>query len=138
VWEPVPGDLRALLDEAIDSGLIEDYLVPPEGYLQRKGERDDRVIWRLMKRVAARAGVDAHVHALRGAFAAYCLSLHPGDVEALKELLGHRSIATTQVYVRKFDKATAMERVRSLSWGGVAEPVNGSEPGSSKNCGQDV
>jgi hypothetical protein len=76
----VPGELRALFDEAIDSGLIEDYLVPPEGYLQRKGERDDRVIWRLMKHV----------------------------------------------------------RVRSLSWGGVAEPVNGSEPGASKICGQDV
>jgi hypothetical protein len=44
-------------------------------------------------------------------------------MEALKELLGHRSIATTQVYLRKFDKATAMERVRSLSWDDVA--VNG-------------
>jgi site-specific recombinase XerC len=61
--------------------------------------------------VAARAGVEANVHALSAAFAAFYLSLHPGDVEALKELLGHRSIATTQVYLRKFDKATAMERV---------------------------
>jgi hypothetical protein len=84
------------------------------------------------KRVAARAGVDAHVHALRAAFAAYYLSLHPGDVEALKELLGHRSIATKQVYLRKFDKATAMERVRDLSWRDVAASVNGSEPGSSE------
>lgn len=83
------------------------------------------MVWRLVKRAAARAGVDAHVHALRAAFAAYYLSLHPGDVEALKELLGHRSIATTQVYLRKFDKATAMERVRSLSWDDVA--VNGNE-----------
>jgi integrase len=83
------------------------------------------LVWRLVKRAAARAGVDAHVHALRAAFAAYYLSLHPGDVEALKELLGHRSIATTQVYLRKFDKATAMERVRSLSWDDVA--VNGNE-----------
>jgi integrase len=134
VWKPVPNELRELLNEAIDSGAIEDYLVPPEGSLQRKGERDDRVIWRLVKRVAARAGVDAHVHALRAAFAAYYLSLHPGDVEALKELLGHRSIATTQVYLRKFDKATAMERVRDLSWDDVAEPVNGSEAGSSESA----
>jgi integrase len=108
--------------------VIEDYLVPPKGYLQRNGERDDRVIWRLVKRVAARAGVDAHVHALRAAFAAYYLLLHPGDVEALKELLGHRSIATTQVYLHKFDKATAMERVRGLSWADVAASVNGSAP----------
>jgi integrase len=86
------------------------------------------VIWRLVKRVAAHAGVSAHVHALRAAFAAYYLSLHPGDVEALKELLGHRSI----VYLRKFDKATAMERVRDLSWDDVAAPANGSEPGSSE------
>jgi site-specific recombinase XerC len=39
--------------------------------------------------------IDAHVHALRAAFAANYLSLRPGDVKALKELLGHRSIATT-------------------------------------------
>lgn len=117
--------------------MIEDYLVPPKGYLQRNGERDDRVIWRLVKRVAARAGVDAHVHALRAAFAAYYLLLHPGDVEALKELLGHRSIATTQVYLHKFDKATAMERVRGLSWADVAASVNGSAPVLG-NSGRDV
>jgi integrase len=134
VWKPVPHELRSLLDQAIDAGVIEDYLVPPEGYLQRKGERDDRVIWRLVKRVAARAGVEAHVHALRATFAAYYLSLHPGDVEALKELLGHRSIATTQVYLRKFDKATAMERVRSLSWDDVAVNGNGSATESSQSA----
>ena len=90
--------------------------MPPEGYLQRKGDRDDRVIRRIIKRVAARAGVEAHVHALRAAFAVYYLERFPGDVEALKELLGHRSIATTQVYLRKLDRANAMERVRGLSW----------------------
>jgi Phage integrase family len=90
------------------------------------------MIWRLVKRVAARVGITAHVHALRAAFAAYYLSLHPGDVEALKELLGHRSIATTQVYLRKFDKATAMERVRDLPCSDVAAPVNASEAGSSE------
>jgi integrase len=121
VWKPVPDELGSLLEAAIAAGAIEDYLVPPEGYLQRKGDRDDRVIWRLVKRVADRAGVEAHVHALRAAFAVYYLERFPGDVEALKELLGHRSIATTQVYLRKLDRATAMERVRGLSWN-VAEP----------------
>jgi integrase len=121
VWKPVPDELRSLLEAAIAAGAIEDYLVPPEGYLQRKGDRDDRVIWRLVKRLADRAGVEAHVHALRAAFAVYYLERFPGDVEALKELLGHRSIATTQVYLRKLDRATAMERVRGLSWN-VAEP----------------
>jgi integrase len=95
----------------------DDYLIPPEGYLTRKGSRDDRVIWRLVRRVAHRANVDAHVHALRAAFAVFYLERHPGDVEALQELMGHRSIATTQVYLRKLDRQRAMERVRDLSWG---------------------
>jgi len=116
VWKPVPDELRSLLEAAIAAGAIEDYLVPPEGCLQRKGDRDDRVIWRIIKRIAARAGVEAHVHALRAAFAVYYLERFPGDVEALKELLGHRSIATTQVYLRKLDRDNAMERVRGLSW----------------------
>jgi Phage integrase family len=95
--------------------------------LERRGMADAShapILRRHSTARAARAGVNAHVHALRAAFAAYYLSLHPGDVEALKELLGHRSIATTQVYLRKVDKATAMERVRDLSWGDVAAPGN--------------
>jgi hypothetical protein len=40
-------------------------------------------------------------------------------------LLGHHSIATTRIYLRKFDKATAMEHVRSLSWADVAANGNG-------------
>jgi integrase len=120
IWKPAPDELRALLEAAIADGAIveaDDYLVPPEGYLSRRGTRDDRVIWRLVRRVAGRAGVDAHVHALRAAFAVFYLELHPGDVEALKELMGHRSIATTQVYLRKLDRQRAMDRVRDLSWG---------------------
>jgi integrase len=120
IWKPVPDELRSLLEAAITDGAIvqaDDYLVPPEGYLSRHGDRDDRVIWRLVRRVAERAGVQAHVHALRAAFAVFYLECHPGDVEALKELMGHRSIATTQVYLRKLDRAQAMDRVRDLSWG---------------------
>ena len=120
IWKPAPDELRSLLEAAIADGAIveaDDYLVPPEGCLSRRGTRDDRVIWRLVRRVAGRAGVDAHVHALRAAFAVFYLECHPGDVEALKELMGHRSIATTQVYLRKLDRQRAMERVRDLSWG---------------------
>ena len=85
------------------------------------------MIWRLVRRVAGRAGVEAHVHALRAAFAVFYLECHPGDVEALKELMGHRSIATTQVYLRKLDRQRAMERVRDLSWG-VAMTDESEEP----------
>ena len=66
------------------------------------------------------------MHALRAAFAVFYLERHPGDVEALKELMGHRSIATTQVYLRKLDRRRAMERVRDLSWG-VAVTDDGAE-----------
>ncbi len=41
--------------------------------------------------------------------------------------MGHRSVATTQVYLRKLDRQRAMERVRDLSWG-VAMTDKGEEP----------
>jgi Phage integrase family len=135
VWKPVPDELRSMLEAALAAGAIEHYLVPPEGYLLRKDDRDDRVIWRIVKRVAARAGIEAHVHALRAAFAVYYLERFPGDVEALKELLGHRSIATTQVYLRKLDRASAMERVRELSWGVVGSDDE-DHSGSSQTAGK--
>ena len=118
IWKPVPDELSQLLRSAFSQGVYEnqEYLVPAEAYLSKQGERDDRVVWRLVKRVGERAGVATHVHALRAAFACLYLESNPGDVEALRELMGHRSIATTQVYLRKLDKDSAMERVRSLSW----------------------
>ena len=118
IWKPVPDELSQLLRSAFSQGVYEnqEYLVPAEAYLSRNGERDDRCVWRLVKRVGARAGVETHVHALRAAFACLYLESNPGDVEALRELMGHRSIATTSVYLRKLDRDVAMERVRSLSW----------------------
>lgn len=100
------------------------YLIPNEG--PRNGvrrneralvERDDRIIWRLVKQIADRAGVNAHTHSLRAAFACFYLETHQRDTVALKELLGHRSIATTETYLRRLDKEREMERVRDLSWG---------------------
>jgi hypothetical protein len=41
---------------------------------------------------------------------------------ALKELMGHAWIETTLVYLRRKDKARAMETVRSLSWGRFVFP----------------
>ena len=45
---------------------------------------------------------------------------HPDQVIALKELLGHARLETTLIYLRRKDKATAMEAVRDLSWSGSA------------------
>jgi site-specific recombinase XerD len=128
IWKTVPEELDQLLEAALAAGAIEDgrrwlpdrtqspYLVPPERPLQNR-ERDDRVIWRLVKDVAERAGVVTHVHALRAAFAVAYLEQNPGDVEALRLNLGHRQLATTQTYLRKLNAETAMARNRSLSWG---------------------
>lgn len=125
IWKPIPAELEHLIAAAIADGAVtqpNDYLVPPEGKLQRPDARDDRVIWRVVKRVAARAGVETTVHALRAAFAVFYLEQHPQDTYGLKELLGHNSFETTQVYVRKFDKGLAMEPVRTLSWSEPTPP----------------
>jgi hypothetical protein len=51
---------------------------------------------------------------------AVTLETNPGEVESLKELLGHRSILTTQLYLRRLDRGVAMEHVRSLDWSEIA------------------
>lgn len=118
IWKPVPTELASLLDAAAAAGEYEeqDWLVPARGFLNAE-ERDDRVIWRIVKDVARRAGVEAHAHALRAAFAVFYLEANPGNIEALRELMGHRSLQTTDVYLRRLNKDTAMETVRELSWG---------------------
>lgn len=119
IWKPVPDELARMLDDAIAQGAIrepDDYLIPNLHPRVRNGDRDDRIVWNLVKQVARKAKVDAHAHALRAAFACFYLEQHPGDIETLKNLLGHRSLATTQVYLRKLDREAGMERVRDLTW----------------------
>jgi integrase len=128
IWKPVPNPLADLIAAAVADGQIAepaDYIIPPEGPLARKGDRDDRVIWRIVKVLASRAGIDAHPHALRAAFAVYYLEHNPGDLAAVQAFLGHRSLRTTEIYLRRLNKATAMERVRTLDWtGNMALPVS--------------
>lgn len=120
IWKRVPDELAGLNAAAVADRAIgdpDDFLVPPEGHLQRTtGDRDDRV------------GVDAHVHALRAAFACFYLERNPDDILGLKELLGHRSLNTTLVYLRRLNKQARMERVRSLSWADAVAD-NGGGPG---------
>lgn len=119
IRKPVPDRFADLLDAAIADGVYEtddDYLIPGNGVQRRKGPRDARVIWRLVRSVAADAGVTTHVHALRAAFAVHFLERKPGEIVALKDLMGHRRLETTLVYLRRRDRQRSMETVRDLDW----------------------
>jgi integrase/recombinase XerD len=74
---------------------------PPEWlFLSARGARLSRErIWELIKRYAARAGAPAEIspHALRHSFATHLLA-GGADLRQVQELLGHASIATTQLY----------------------------------------
>ena len=74
---------------------------PPEWLLlSSRGQRLSRErIWELVKKFAARAGAspDVSPHTLRHSFATHMLS-GGADLRQVQELLGHASIATTQIY----------------------------------------
>ena len=84
--------------------------LPIRAGLARAGERalfvgasgrrlGPREVQRRIKRWAAAAGleVDVHPHMLRHSFASHVLQ-SSGDLRAVQEMLGHASIASTQVY----------------------------------------
>lgn len=74
---------------------------PPEWLLlSRRGRRLRReTIWELVKKYAKRAGIspDVSPHTLRHSFATHLL-VGGADMRQVQEMLGHASIATTQIY----------------------------------------
>ena len=129
IVKPLPDELVAILRAAEQQsvwGSPRDYLIPNRRPA-RNSERSTKVIYDTVKRVAAHAGLDAHPHAIRAAFAVQFDEQRPGEIWSLKELLGHTRIETTLVYLRRKDRAKAMEAVRGLSWGSVF-PSFGSVP----------
>lgn len=125
IEQPIPDDFLAVLREAEQHGVWEgpnDYLIPNRRRATTNTKRrSDKIVYETVKRVAERAGVKSHVHALRAAFAVNFLESHPGHIESLKELMGHEDVETTYVYLRRMNRAKAMEVVRDLTWSGLSE-----------------
>jgi integrase/recombinase XerD len=69
-------------------------------FISRTGKKLTRQgIWKIVKNYAEKAGIDKRVwpHMIRHSFATHVLQ-GGADLRAVQELLGHRSIATTEVY----------------------------------------
>jgi integrase/recombinase XerD len=119
IKKPLNPNLADLIREASLAGVWnepKDYLVPPKTTTWAV-RRDTKIIWRLVREVAEDAGVKAHPHALRAAFAVLFLDQKPDQVVALKDYLGHSQLETTMTYLRRRDRKKGMETVVDLDWG---------------------
>jgi integrase/recombinase XerC len=71
-------------------------------FISAKGVRmTSQAVWKLLRARSLKAGLAApvHPHMLRHSFASHVLQ-SSSDLRAVQELLGHASIATTQIYTR--------------------------------------
>ncbi len=72
----------------------------PYAFVSRRGRKLRReALWELVKKYAIRIGAPADIspHSLRHSFATHMLQ-NGADLRQVQEMLGHESIATTQIY----------------------------------------
>ena len=72
----------------------------PVCFLSRTGKKLNRErVWAVVRDTAIAAGItkSVHPHTLRHSFASHLLA-HGADLRVIQEMLGHSSIATTEVY----------------------------------------
>lgn len=73
ITKPIPHELGVLLRAAKEAGMTGEhphsYVIPMARGQRRPGDRDDRIVYRIIERLGERAGVEVHPHSLRAAFA---------------------------------------------------------------------
>jgi integrase/recombinase XerD len=99
---PVGAEAAKSLDKYLEQGrprLVMDQ-TGGEIFLGRHGRRLTTVrLWGILREIVGRSGItrEVHPHLLRHSFATHLLS-HGADLRVIQELLGHASLATTQIY----------------------------------------